>query len=345
VTGRPGPVTGSLNPAGTVWHTTWALHPATTYTVTATAVGTSGQTVTKRSSFRTLTPLATFQTQIFEGYQQTYGVGMPIILNFSRPVTRKAEVERSLQLQTSKPVVGAWYWDGNQTLVFRPRVCWPQHTTVRFIGHLDGVEAVRGVYATADLTQSFRIGKSLIAVVSTRNHYAHIYYRDKLFGVWPVSTGAPGDDTANGTYVTIEKQNPALMSGPGYTNFPDPYSVRFTYSGNYMHDAYWSVAEQGHTNVSHGCVNMFPAHAIIYYHLAVPGDPVTITGSPVAGRWDDGWTEWFLTWHQLLRGSATHMAVQAGPRGSRFINPATLHPSTATPRLETSRPGNYLATR
>ncbi len=337
------PITGYLNPARTVWHSMWALQPSHDYTVQATAVDPSGRVVTRTSTFRTLTPSSTISAQIFESQGQTYGVGMPIMIKFSGPVTHEAAVERSMQLWTSKPIVGAWYWDGNTSLVFRPRTYWPQHTQVRFLAHLDGIEVAKGVYAVANLSQTFRIGNSLIAVVSTTSHYAHIYYKDKLFGVWPVSTGSPGDDTQNGTYLTIEKGNPVLMSGPGYTNFPVPYAVRFTWSGNYMHDAYWSVAEQGYTNVSHGCVNMSPYHAQIYYNLAVPGDPVTVVGSPAPGNWDDGWTEWFLTWNQFLRGSATHMAVQAGPNGSTFVNPATLPAVTATSPLQTSRPGNALA--
>jgi lipoprotein-anchoring transpeptidase ErfK/SrfK len=340
VTGGTGPVSGYLNATRTVWHSRWALQPARDYIVTATAVDSSGRAVTQVSSFRTLTPAATFRTQIFEGYHQTYGVGMPIILTFSHPVTNKVAVERSLRLWTSRPVVGAWYWDTDTSLVFRPRTYWPEHTHVSFAAHLDGVQAAPGVYGTANLTQSFTIGNSLIAVVSTASHYAKIYYRGKLFGVWPVSTGAPGDDTANGTYLTIEKANPVLMSGPGYTDFPVPYSVRFTWSGDYMHDAYWSVGEQGYVNVSHGCVNLSPAHAEVYYNLAVPGDPVTIKGSPVAGAWDDGWTEWFLTWRQLLHGSATHQAVQAGPSGSSLVDPATLAQATAQPPLGAPRPGN-----
>jgi lipoprotein-anchoring transpeptidase ErfK/SrfK len=295
------------------------------------------------SVFRTLTPHATFHAQVYEARHQTYGVGIPIMVTFSRPVIRKAAVERAMELRTSKPVTGAWYWDGSQSLVFRPRGYWPQHTRVRFTAHLDGVAAARGVYGTADLTQSFRIGNSLIALVNTATHHARIFYRDKLLGVWPVSTGAPGRDTANGTYLTIEKGNPVLMTGPGYTNFPVPYSVRFTWSGNYMHDAYWSVAEQGSVNVSHGCVNLSPAHARTYYRLAVPGDPVTVTHSPVAGTWDDGWTEWFLTWRQLLRGSATHLAVRAGPGGSAFVDPATLPAPAPRPPLGTSRRHNARA--
>ncbi len=95
------------------------------------------------------------------------------------------------------------------------------------------------------------------------------------------------------------------MVGPGY-NIQVPFSVRFTWSGDYLHDAYWSVGEQGFTNVSHGCVNMSPADAETFYNMAVPGDPVTITGSPRAGEWDNGWTMWFLSWQQWLHGSALH---------------------------------------
>ena len=109
----------------------------------------------------------TLQAQTIEGYDQTYGVGMPIILTFSHAVTNKAAVERSLQLRTSKPIVGAWYWDTSESLVFRTRTYWPQHTRVKFVAHLDGVETAPGVYGTANLSQSFEIGNSLIAVVST----------------------------------------------------------------------------------------------------------------------------------------------------------------------------------
>ncbi len=343
VTEGADPLSGSLNASGTIWQSEWALQPSRAYAVTATAVNSSGKTVTETSSFRTLKPSATIQAQTVLGDGQTYGVGMPIAITFSRPVTNKVAVERSLELRTSKPIVGAWSWDGSETVAFRPRAYWPQHTRVTFVAHLAGVEAAPGVYGTANLSQSFEIGNSLIAVVSTTSHYAKIYYRDKLFGVWPVSTGEPGDDTANGTYLTIEEANPTLMSGPGYTNFPVPWAVRFTWSGNYMHDAYWSVGEQGYTNVSHGCVNLSPENAEIYYNLAVPGDPVTITGSPVAGMWDDGYTEWFLTWNQFLRGSATHEAVESGPSGSSFVDPATVPPSTAASPLATSHGGNDLA--
>jgi hypothetical protein len=119
--------------------------------------------------------------------------------------------------------------------------------------------------------------------------------------------------------------------------------VRFTYSGDYYHSAPWSVVNQGVSNVSHGCVNLAPADAETYYNMAIPGDPITITGSPKAGNWDNGWTEWFLSWHQYLQGSATGMAVEAGPQGSTFVSPSGLPADTGTIPLATSAVGNFLA--
>ena len=118
---------------------------------------------------------------IFEGYHKTYGVGMPIMLTFSEPITNKAAVERSLQIKTSKPVAGAWSWDGDRALDFRPRGYWPPHTKVSFTGHLDGVEGAPGVYGMHTLTQSFSIGRSLIVVASTASHHMRLYRAGKLF--------------------------------------------------------------------------------------------------------------------------------------------------------------------
>ena len=336
-------VAGTYSPGKTSWHSTWALGVSRSYTVTATA-SVKGRTDTRTSSFRTLTPSSTFSTEIINGSGQSYGVGMPILLYFSHKITNRAAVERTLQITTSRPVVGAWYWDNScgtaaTCAYFRPRDYWPRGTTVSFTGHLDGVEGAPGVYGHHTLTQTFRIGESVIAVGSPKTHKTQIYVAGRKRYNWPISTGRPGDDTPNGTYLTIEKENPVQMTGPGYS-LSVPWSVRFTWSGDYYHDAYWSVGQQGFDNVSHGCVNLSPAHAETYYKMAAPGDPITIWGSPKAGTWDNGWTMWFLSWQQYLKGSALHEAVEAGPGGSTFVDPATLPASTAKAPLQTSPANN-----
>jgi lipoprotein-anchoring transpeptidase ErfK/SrfK len=340
-------VSGSLSDGGKTWHSARQLDVSQSYTVTATATDSSGVKVTSTSTFRTLAPAQTFSTMIYEGYQQTYGVGMPIMLTFSTPITNKAAVERSLEVTTSKPVIGAWYWDGDEHLYFRPRDYWPANTTVSFTGHLNGVQGAKGVYAAANLTQSFNIGRSLVAVASTTTHRTQIYLNGKRVYDWPISTGRPSLPTPDGTYLSVEKANPVRMTGggaPGSAGYYDElvnYAVRFTFSGDYYHSAPWSVVNQGSTNVSHGCVNLPPDAAVTYYNMSIPGDPITVTNSTAAGKWGDGWTQWFLTWAQYLKGSALGQAVLAGPQGSTYVSPSSLPADTATAPLQTSAAGNY----
>jgi hypothetical protein len=103
------------------------------------------------------------------------------------------------------------------------------------------------------------------------------------------------------------------------------------------------VVSQGESNVSHGCVNLAPQDAQTYYNMTVPGNPITIVSSPKAGNWDNGWTEWFLSWTAYLKGSATGMAVQADSSGSKFVAPSTVPADTASAPLGTSAVGNYNA--
>jgi lipoprotein-anchoring transpeptidase ErfK/SrfK len=224
-------------------------------------------------------------------------------------------------------------------VIFRPRQYWPQNTAVTVQANLDGVQAAPGVYGTRNESLSFTIGHSLIVVASTRTHYMKIYYKNKLFGRWAISSGRPGMDTPDGTYLTTFKNNPQRMIGPGYDELV-PWSVDFTYSGDFIHDAYWSVGEQGSVNVSHGCLNTSPAHSEIYYKMALPGDPVTVTGSPKAGTQGNGWTEWFVSWQQWLKGSATGDAVVAGPGGSSLVSPSAAPAAASQGPLEQPMSGN-----
>jgi len=71
-----------------------------------------------------------------------------------------------------------------------------------------------------------------------------------------------------------------------------------------------------------------------------PGDPATVTGSPLAGTPGNGWTEWFIPWSQWLRGSATGDAVVSSPTGSSLVSPASLPPATGTAPLYQPFAGN-----
>ncbi|WP_169542376.1 L,D-transpeptidase [Solirubrobacter soli] len=320
-------VAGTLNAAKTVWRSRWALGVSRSYRVTATATGPDGRHVTRRRAFRTLTPKRTFAPRTILVNDGTYGVGMPLIFYFDEPVTNRKAVERSLEIRTSRRVVGSWFWDDSCGIVplclyFRPRRYWRPHTRVRFTAHVNGVQAAPGVFGARDLSGTIRIGRSLKVFASTAKHSMTVYRDGKRYARWPISTGRPGDDTPNGTYLSIEKGNPVRMIGEDY-DMQVPYAVRITWSGVYLHAASWSVGSQGSTNVSHGCINMSPEAAASYYAMSIPGDPVTVTGSSRAGTFDNGWTMWFKSWKQWRRGSALHRVVRAGPDGSSFESYST----------------------
>ena len=350
VTTAAGAVRGELAADGT-WRSLEPLATGTKYTVTATAIGANHKKVIVSHTFQTFKPSKTFSATITtlgtdenissEILARQFGVGIPITIMFSHAISNKAAVERAIELRTSKPVVGAWSWQDDKTVMFRPRQYWPQYTTVTVNANLDGVEGAPGVYGR-DASLNFSIGPSLIVVASTRTHYMRVYYKNRLFGHWAISSGRPGMDTPDGTYLTTFKNNPQRMIGPGYDELV-PWSVDFTYSGDFIHDAYWSVGVQGSANVSHGCLNTSPAHAETYYKMAEPGDPVTVTGSPAAGTPGNGWTQWFLSWSQWLKGSATGEAVVAGPNGSSLVSAAAQPATTATAPLYQPKAGSARA--
>lgn len=56
-------------------------------------------------------------------------------------------------------------------------------------------------------------------------------------------------------------------------------AVRIDNSGNFVHSAPWSVADQGKRNVTHGCINLSPANAKWFYDNFGSGDPVVVKNS------------------------------------------------------------------
>ena len=53
-------------------------------------------------------------------------------------------------------------------------------------------------------------------------------------------------------------------------------AVRVTWGGVYVHGAPWSVASQGNSNVSHGCINLNADNAAWYYDTVRVGDPIIV---------------------------------------------------------------------
>jgi lipoprotein-anchoring transpeptidase ErfK/SrfK len=261
-------------------------------------------------------------TIIAPGEGATVGVGMPIMVRFAAPVQNRAAVERSLEVRTSTPVVGAWHWFSGTDVVYRPRTYWPAHTRVRLLAHLTGLRLTRTAYGAQDVALGFGIGDSHITVASARNHHQVVRINGLRARRMPISMGKGGRfayTTTSGVHLTMEKAHHVVMDSASVgcpPGCPDHYrhdvyfAVRISDSGEYEHSAPWSVGDQGSHNVSHGCINLGPHDARWFYRLTQPGDVVEVTGTRRRLAAGNGWGFWQLTWPEWL--TTSHLATLSG---------------------------------
>lgn len=251
-------------------------------------------------------PAVLAQANVYISDGQTVGVGMPISVTFSQPVAvadRKA-VESWLRVQTSSGTTGAWSWvkDHNRLdgarVDFRPSTTYWQpgtQVTLRIGSH--------GV-------RHFTIGRSLVATVDAKTHRMTVHTDGTTKSI-PVTTGAPGTDTWNGTMIVMDKQPKVLMDsrtvGLGEEYRGDYYwAVHLTTSGTYVHQNPHADTAAGRSNVTHGCVGLATdGTARRFYNQVMVGDVITVTGANkdtvAAGN---GYGDWNLTWKQWLAHSA-----------------------------------------
>jgi lipoprotein-anchoring transpeptidase ErfK/SrfK len=96
------------------------------------------------------------------------------------------------------------------------------------------------------------------------------------------------------------------VDAPGGYRADVEYAVRISNNGEFVHAAPWSVAQQGRSNVSHGCINLSTANAAWFFGFARPGDPVEVKNSigPALGRADGDIYDWTVPWSTWQAGSA-----------------------------------------
>ncbi|MEV0232709.1 Ig-like domain-containing protein [Nonomuraea sp. NPDC050786] len=311
-------VSGSAGTDGT-WRPWWPLKPATAYTVNVQAIGTDGKPVMARAGFTTLKPKRVLGTGLSPMDGEKVGVGMPIQLTLTRPLTARedrAAVERSLEVRMSKPVEGAWSWVSDREVQFRPREYWPTGEKVTVVAHLAGLRVGRDLWGTQDRGVTFTVGPEHITKIRNATHQAVVRKNGKVVKTIPVSLGKPGDESYSGIMIAQEKAADVLMDSatigrPGLYYAHTKWNVRMTYSGTYFHAAPWSVDAQGSRNVSHGCVNASTANAHWFYKFTQRGDIIKIVGTSRKLEFGNGPTPWAKSWDDWLAGSALGTSINA----------------------------------
>jgi lipoprotein-anchoring transpeptidase ErfK/SrfK len=308
-----GSVPGTLNPDGTVWTAAGRLKLHTHYTLSATGVARNGTEATRQSTFTTFDPPADSQLKFQNTAPQsgdTVGVGMPIMIQFTKAVTDRAAVERALTVASTPRQAGHWSWMSDTRVDWRPQNYWQPGTKVQVRLNLDGVPAGAGKYGGSDTAFDFTVGRQQISVVDLHKHEMTVYQDDKPIQTFPVTGGKPGLDTWGGTMAVIDKASAVHMRSQsvGFGNeydIPDvKWAIHLTYSGTYIHAAPWSVGSQGYANVSHGCVGLSTGHAAWLFQNTLPGDLVQVVNSPKSVAPGNGYGDWQASWTQWLAGSA-----------------------------------------
>ncbi|MGH3763685.1 MAG: L,D-transpeptidase [Pseudonocardiaceae bacterium] len=295
-------VAGQLAPDKSSWTVTEPLGYAKTYTWSGTATGIDRLPRTITGSFHTVKPERLISAQLNVADNATYGIAMPIALAFNSRVIDKVAVERALSVSLSVPTEGSWAWLDDTSVHWRPRSYFAPNTRVTVTAKLYGLAMGDGAFGREDISSAFTIGRSYVLQGDTRTHRLVTYANGVRAADYPASYGLdsdPGRTTHSGTHVVMSKYPVFYMSNPKY-HYKDVEArsaVRISNNGEFIHSAPWSVAQQGRTNVSHGCINLSPANAAAVFDTVLPGDPVEIVGTSrqLASR-DGDYYDWTIPW-------------------------------------------------
>ena len=308
-------VAGARNHTYTRW-TSSPLSYGTAYEVRATAVDRNGVRTAIARHFVTQSPQELAGVGgVSPSSESTFGVGMPIIIDFAHSVTDRIAVEKRLKVSTPRPIEGAWRWTSDSQVEFRPRQYWPANIPIAVSVDLVGVQLAPGVWGEGAHTYTYRTTDAILGTVNMATDTLTVRRNGKVVRVIPVTTGKPGFETRTGIKVIMNKERTRLMdAATGGTATTDPnyykilveYAMRLTDSGEFLHAAPWSVGSQGKVNVSHGCTGMSTADAQWLYGISNEGDVYTYVGnSRVMGDDGNGITVWNRTWDSWLTDSAT----------------------------------------
>jgi lipoprotein-anchoring transpeptidase ErfK/SrfK len=323
------PVEGVMTPDNIVWKPIVPLGYGRTYTLRVTSRGSNGVASTQLSSFSTLQPSnqtrASFTTTSEAELQDggTYGVGTVVVAHFDEQIADRATAERQLKVTTNPPVQGSWFWVDGQNAHWRPEHYYAPGTTVTAEAKIYGISLGGGLFGQEDSRVSFRIGDAHISVADDATKLVSVFNNGALVRTMPTSMGMGGTETIGaqtislwtppGIYTVLDKGNPVVMDSStfglpknsrlGYREIIN-YATRISTDGIYMHQLDATVWAQGHTDTSHGCLNLNGDNAKWFYDFSVPGDVVEIrhSGGPPLTLAQNG--DWTLGWDQWRNGSA-----------------------------------------
>ena len=301
--------------------------PVRTVTASPTGTGSSSASGSPSSAPSTYTgPVRTVHVTSLESDGQTYGVGMPIVLQFSPAPTDSSAFTKAVTVTVDgQPAGGAWFWEQptadekkSNTIEahYRPQHYWKADSSVHVDIPIGGLSAGRGLVYSDRLTSlDIKIGDAHVSTVDGSQGFLDMVVTSNgaVVRTLKVSLGKGATPTYNGVKVVMQKgedtpgastlrpSGAVRMVGPGYDEIVS-WSVRITRSGEYVHAAPWN-SQIGQASTSNGCTNLTTADAQWFYGFAQLGDVVkySSTGGTTMPSWD-GFGDWNVPWGQWAQG-------------------------------------------
>ncbi|MEU8075869.1 Ig-like domain-containing protein [Catellatospora citrea] len=340
-------IPGRMRPGGSAWIPDRPLDYKSRYSVTVTATD-GRRAITKSTSFSTMAePQRQVGTGMYLFDGNTYGVAMPVVVEFSEqiPESARAQVESRLFVTTTPAQPGVWHWMSGRQVTYRAPEYWKPGTVLSVRAALKGLPMGEGRFGDEDRKATAKIAdEKLELIVKNSNKHIEVFRNGKKVKSMPVSLGKASTPSSSGTMVIMDKQESTIFDTTGEPG--DQYRVaiqyaqRLTWGGEFIHSAPWSVGDQGNRNVSHGCLNVSYGNAVWLFQNTHVGDPVTVKGTGVKLERGNGFTAWDLSWKEFVKGSALPVpqelldpvpAVAPSPSPSAGASAAAVTPSPSDP--------------
>ncbi|MBU3062144.1 L,D-transpeptidase family protein [Nocardia sp. NEAU-G5] len=316
--GSTKPVAGTIAPDQLSWANTDSLAFGTAYTVVVDAVNKEGTHNQKTFTVHTMAAGRTAYANVVPAPDVVantgIGVGQPMVFQFTKPVSNKAEVQKHLHVTVTPAQPGAWYWVDDKDVHYRGPSYWQPGTKIHIEADVVGVDLGNGVLGAENNSADYTVHDSMVAKADGSTDQLTIFQNGKQINQLPMSLGSPGFPSHEGPHVISDKQPSIVMDSctygtcqgqPGYYKETVALDERISNDGEFVHSAPWSVGQQGSSNVSHGCVNLSPANAQWFFDHFGIGDVVEITnsGGPALPVWDT-YGDWEVPWSTWQAGNA-----------------------------------------
>ncbi len=310
-------IPGTFTADHSAWTSTSSFAPLTRLKASVSYADLAHHVTTKTFSLHSTDSKRRMLALLSPGGGDTVGIGSPVVatFNYDVPTRMRAAVEGRLAVRTSPSVVGAWHWMNDREVHWRPPTYWKPGTSVTISADLQGLNFGHGLWGGDGIHQtSFHIGDAHVSEVDIATHEMHVYDNGALIKTFPVSTGRDQYPTMDGVHIAIEKSPVVQMNSatvgifPGNPDYYDEtvyWDVRISDGGEFVHAAPWSVSDQGHTNVSHGCVNLSTEDAEWFFNWSNRGDIIDVfDGVRPPDPGDPGTEDWNMPWRQWVAGGA-----------------------------------------